>query len=318
MDWLTSLKRAIDYMEEYLFQDISAADVADAVNFSPFYFQKCFKMITGYTIGEYLRNRRLYLAGLEILGKKAPGEKPRHNDACHGTGEGKVIDLAHKYGYDTPESFTRAFTRFHGLSPMQLQAQPHQLKVFLPLIVEISVRGGNKMDFKIEQREAMKMIGFDRTFSYETSQQEIPKFWDEFRNQYCVKHSGQNTASEPGSEGIRQAIAECMVGEYGICLEDEADSEHFRYYIAGAYQGGEVPEGMKVFELPACSWAKFKCTGAMPDALQAVNTRIFSEWLPGNQEFELAFRITIEWYSGENTQSEDYESAIWIPVKCLK
>ena len=106
-----------------------------------------------------------------------------------------------------------------------------------------------------------------------------------------------------------------MVGEFGVCVEDEADMEHFRYYIAGVYQGGQVPEGMKVFEIPASEWAKFKCTGPMPKALQAVNTHIFNEWLPGNQEFEMAFHLNIEWYSGTDTGDSEYESAIWIPVR---
>lgn len=353
MDWLNSLRKAIDYMEEHLLQDIGAKEVAEEVHLSPFYFQRCFKIVTGYTIGEYLRNRRLYLAGLEVLGRSgtgspkerlngaalgSPGERlsgtvpgspgERLSDAVpgsfregfSGSGPGgspgrerKVIDLAYRYGYDTPESFTRAFTRFHGLSPMQLRAQPHQLKVFLPLIVEISVKGGNRMDFTIEKREAMRMIGFERTFSFENSYREIPKFWDEFCGKYCRRDVPQ----EPGQEALRQTIAECMVGEFGVCVEDEADMEHFRYYIAGAYQGGEVPEGMKVFEIPASEWAKFRCVGPMPDALQAVNTRIFNEWLPGNQEFEMAHHLNIEWYSGMDTGSADYESGIWIPVRRL-
>ncbi len=100
-------------------------------------------------------------------------------------------------------------------------------------------------------------------------------------------------------------------------MEDETDRDHFRYYIAGAYQGGEVPEGMKVFEIPASEWAKFKCTGAMPDALQTVNTRIFKEWLPGNPAFEIAFHMNIEWYSNGDTCSESYESGIWMPVRRL-
>ena len=307
MDWLTGLKTAIDYMEEHLLEDIGAQEVADAVYLSPFYFQKCFKIITGYSIGEYLRNRRLYLAGLEVLKSNTSGNEAR------GGGKGKVIDLAYKYRYDTPESFTRAFTRFHGVSPMQLRTQPHQIKVFLPLTVEISVKGGSRMEYRIEKREAMKMIGFERVFSYENSYQEIPKFWQEFCGKYC----GQDAAGGPAEEGIRQVIAECAVGEFGVCLEDEGDAEHFRYYIAGAYQGGEVPEGMKVFEIPAHTWAKFQCAGPMPNALQTVNTRIFREWLPGNREYEMAFHLNIEWYSGSDTDSENYESAIWIPVKRL-
>lgn len=333
MDWLTGLKTAIDYMEEHLLEDIGAEDVADAVYLSPFYFQKCFKILTGYSIGEYLRNRRLYLAALEVLKRNVPGEEAcsrsgvggSAKEACSrartgGSREGKVIDLAYKYGYDTPESFTRAFTRFHGLSPMQLKSQPHQIKVFLPLIVEVSVKGGNRMEFKIEKREAMWMIGFERIFSFETSYQEIPKFWEEFCDKYCRQNAPREQTVDENhyrEEDIRQTIAECMVGEFGVCVEDEGDMEHFRYYIAGVYQGGQVPEGMKVFEIPASEWAKFKCTGAMPDTLQTVNTRIFKEWLPGNREYEMAFHLNIEWYSGGDTDSDTYESAIWIPVRRL-
>ncbi|MDE7030756.1 MAG: AraC family transcriptional regulator [Lachnospiraceae bacterium] len=305
MDWLVSFRKAIDYMEEHLLEDIGANEVADVVHISAFYFQRSFKIVTGYSIGEYMRNRRLYLAGLDVL-KKADRE-------CRQPLDEKIIDLAYKYGYDTPESFTKAFSRFHGLSPMQLRAQPHRIKVFLPLIIEISIRGGNKMEFTIEKREAMRMIGFDRMFFYDSSYQEIPKFWKEFCERYC----GSGAAAEPVDEDVRQTIAECMVGEYGICVENPADENQFQYFIAGAYQGGKVPAGMKVLDIPAGEWAKFKCKGAMPDALQAVNTRVFSEWLPGNPEFETAFHMNIEWYSCGDTKSGDYESAIWIPVRRL-
>ncbi|MDE6983526.1 MAG: AraC family transcriptional regulator [Lachnospiraceae bacterium] len=141
MDWLVSFRKAIDYMEEHLLEDIGANEVADVVHISAFYFQRSFKIVTGYSIGEYMRNRRLYLAGLDVL-KKADRE-------CRQPLDEKIIDLAYKYGYDTPESFTKAFSRFHSLSPMQLRTQPHRIKVFLPLIIEISIRGGNKMEFTI-------------------------------------------------------------------------------------------------------------------------------------------------------------------------
>ena len=173
------------------------------------------------------------------------------------------------------------------------------------------------MDYVIEKRESMKLIGFERIFSFESSYQEIPKFWDEFCERYCTRHDTPDAISDPAEEEIRQTIAECIVGEFGVCVEDLTDGEHFRYYIAGAYQGGKIPEGMTVFEIPASEWAKFKCTGVMPAALQTVNTRIFKEWLPGNQEFEMAFHLNIEWYSNGDTDSDTYESAIWIPVKRL-
>ncbi|MCM1135844.1 MAG: AraC family transcriptional regulator, partial [Clostridium sp.] len=130
MEWLAGLKSAIDYMERHLLEGVGLQETADAVHISPFYFQRGFKIVTGYSVGEYLRNRRLYLAGLDVI-----------------KGGEKVIDLSYKYGYDTPESFTRAFTRFHGVSPMQLRAQPSRIRVFLPLTIEITIKGGSGMEY---------------------------------------------------------------------------------------------------------------------------------------------------------------------------
>ena len=299
-------------METHMLSDISAKDVADAVHISPSYFQKSFKIVTGYSIGEYLRNRRLYLAGLDMLNAAPTDGSPSQKNPKALTDK-TVLKLAYKYGYDTPESFTKAFSRFHGVSPTQLKSQPTKIKVFLPLIVEISIRGGNKMEFQLEKRQSMQMIGLERIFSYDTSYQDIPKFWCEFCSRYCT----QDTPASPEEQAIRQTIAECIVGEFGVCVEDIDDGEHFHYYIAGAYQGGAVPEGMSVFEIPASEWAKFNCIGRIPQNLQTVNTRIFSEWLPGNQEFEMSMPMNIEWYSNGDTNSDDYVSAVWIPVKRL-
>lgn len=293
MEWTASFKKAIDYMEEHLLEDIGAEETAKAVHISSFYFQKGFKIMTGLTISEYIRNRRLYLAGLEVISRKA-----------------KVIDLAYKYGYDTPESFTKAFTRFHGLSPMQLKEEPFKIRTFLPLTIEVTIKGGNKMDFVIEKMEPMKMIGFETLCSFDESYQELPGFWDKF----CKKYLHPMPASEHIEGETKQVIADCRIGEFGICM-DEPETKKCRYMIGGIYKGGKVPEGMTVIEIEGYEWAKFKCKGAMPDALQTVNTRIFREWLPGNPEYEIAANMSVEWYEKGDTRSSDYESAIWIPVK---
>lgn len=289
MEWTESLKRAITYMEKHLLENIGADEVADAVYMSPFYFQKGFKIMTGYSVGEYIRCRRLYMAALDVISDKE-----------------KVIDLAYKYSYDTPESFTKAFSRFHGVSPIQLKGDAKKIKTFLPLTIIVSIKGGNEMDYVVEKMDAMKVIGYGRTFSYETAYQQIPKFWDEFCN---------NCTSKNNSEEVQKVIEECMIGEYGICIDDIPEQNTFRYIIAGRYQGSIVPEGMNVYEIPALEWVKFKCTGPMPGALQSVNTQIFKEWLPGNPDYDIAFGMNIEWYSCGDTSSPDYESAIWIPVK---
>ena len=295
MEWLTCVNTAIQYMEEHLTDDISVQDVADQVYLSPLFLHRGFGMMTGYGIGEYLRNRRLYQAGLDLQNTKD-----------------KVIDIAFRYAYDTPESFTKAFTRFHRATPSQVRTGQAPLKPFLPLKIIISIQGGDQMDHKITKMFPFKVIGFQKEFTYEEAYREIPKYWDEI----CEKYAANVYAGNPPANACEKAIIDNCIGEYGICIDDLGE-EKFRYLIAGKYTGGEVPEGMVLYEFPMGDWAVFDCFGPMPDALQRVNTRIFKEWLPGNPDYEIAGNANVEWYdcvNGEKTDP-DYHSAIWIPVK---
>ena len=289
MEWTESLKRAINYIEQHLLDDVGADEVADEIYMSSFYFQKGFKLMTGYTVGEYIRYRRLYMAALDVI-----------------SGRTKVIDLAYKYSYDTPESFSKAFGRFHGVTPAQLKGDSRKVRTFLPLTITVTVQGGNSMNYVVEKMDAMTVIGYDRIFSFETSYQEIPQFWSEF--------VGNCTAKKYPSD-VQNVIEECKIGEYAVCVDDVRDEKSFRYIIAGKYDGQAVPEGMKLYEIPALEWAKFKCLGPLPASLQTVNTQVFKEWLPGNPDYEIATGINIEWYSLGDSSAHDYESGIWLPVK---
>lgn len=293
MEWLTSIRTAIDYMESHLEESISVQDVASQVHVSPFFLQRGFSLITGYGIGEYLRNRRLYQAALDLQ---------KTND--------KVIDIALRYCYETPESFARAFGRFHGATPTQVR-DGASVNVFLPLAVRVSVQGGNKMDCRITSMFPFRVIGFQRVFDNETAYSEIPKFWDEICERYARNVYAGNAPANP----YEQALMDNCIGEYGVCIDD-VGNDKFRYLIAGKYAGGEVPEGMVVYEFPRSDWAVFDCIGPIPEALQRVNTQVFQEWLPGNPEFELCGTASVEWYdclNGEKTDA-DYHSAIWVPV----
>lgn len=289
MEWTESLKRAVQYIEKHLLDDIDVNQVAASVYMSPFYFQKGFSIMTGYSVGEYIRRRRLYLAALDAA-----------------AGQEKIIDLAYKYGYQTPESFTKAFSRFHGVPPAQIKGDTTKIKVFLPLKITVTIQGGNDMDYTVEKMEAMQVIGLERRIDYDSGYRDAPKFWEEF---WARCSSGKN------SDDVRKVIENCKIGEFGVCIDDEPDSKQFRYMIAGKYDGGAVPEGMKLFTIPAALWAKFRCNGPMPGAFQAVNTKIFKEWLPGNPDYEVAMGINVEWYSMGDMSAPDYESEIWIPVK---
>lgn len=294
MEWVQGIRESIKYMEAHLLEPINADDVAHQVGISSIYLQKGFKIMTDYSMAEYMRNRRLYLAALDVLSNQQ-----------------KVIDLAYKYGYDTPESFTKAFSRFHGVAPMQLRKEPSRMQTFLPLKIVVSIQGGNDMDFVVEKMNGFKVIGFEKDFGFDNSYKEIPEFWNEWSAKYCQPLM----AKEKPENEVEETICNCCVGEFGVCIDDMGDQGKFRYMIAGKYTQGEVPEGMTVYEFPDMEWAKFKCTGPMPGALQSVNTKIFQEWLPNNQEYEIAMGANIEWYSNGDMSSTDYESGIWIPVK---
>lgn len=287
MDWISSFSKAINYIEEHLLDDINANDVANKVYISSFYFQKAFVIYTGYSVVEYIRSRRLYKAAIELKSTNI-----------------SIIDAAIKYGYDTQESFTKAFKKFHNVTPSEARKQYAKIKIFQPLHINISIIGGDNMDYKIEKLKGLKFIGFEKVIKDDEGYTECPKFWDEVSDKYFTNNS---------DEAIAKIIKDCCIGEYAICYG--SDGKTFKYMIGGLYNGCDVPKEMKICELPECSWAKFKSYGPLPGALQSLNTMIWKDWFPNNPQYELALNADIEWYPSDKVMDENYECAIWLPIK---
>ncbi|MBE5787403.1 MAG: AraC family transcriptional regulator [Clostridiales bacterium] len=297
MEWITGIRTAIEFIEKHLESPITVQDAADRAYLSPFYLQRGFSLMTGWGVGEYIRNRRLYQAALDLQRT-----------------EDKIIDIALRYCYETPESFTKAFVRFHGVTPSQVRAGA-PAKSFLPVAVHLSIQGGSHMDYRISPMFPIKVIGFERRFDNETAYAEIPRFWDEI----CEKYASHVYAGNAPANPYEQAIMDHCIGEYGVCIDDIGEGQ-FRYLVAGRYTGGPVPEGMTLYEFPRGEWAVFNCVGPIPQALQALNTKIFTEWLPGNPEYEIRGNANVEWYdcvNGEKTDP-DYHTAVWVPVRRKK
>lgn len=286
MGWTESIGKAITYIEDNITEDLSVEKVAAYVDMSAFYFQRGFAMLCGFTLAEYIRNRRLALAGIELA-----------------SGNAKVIDIALKYGYDSPDSFTKAFTRFHGVTPSQVRKEQVMLKSFAPLKLKLSLEGGYLMDYKITKKEAFTVIANAGTFAYEGAKETVPQFWQEH---------------------YRQGKGKTVMGMYGINVDENMGHNTFEYLIADPYNPAqEIPEGFAVRTIPSFDWAVFPCKGAMPDSLQDVNTKIFTEWLPALKEYEFAAGYCVEYYddpSGypKGTSDENYYCEIWIPVKPKK
>lgn len=228
-------------------------------------------------MGEYIRNRRLSLAGQEL----AASDK-------------KVIDVALKFGYETPESFTKAFTRFHGVTPNHAKIEGSELKSFNRLFVSVKLEGATMMDYKIITMDSFRVLALTRLFKTESSFSELPKFWTEY-----------------DTNGYVQKVHATM----GVCEPEKPDADEFKYGIGCKYiDGSIIPEGFEVMTIPANTWAVFKCVGPMPNAMQEVLKRIYSEWLP-QAEYEQILDYDFEVYSEGDKQSNNYVSEIWIPVK---
>lgn len=284
MDCIQSLRRAIEYMENHMLDDITYEDVAQHVYMSNYHFHRMFSMIVGITANEYIRNRRLSMAGQEL----AMSDK-------------KVIDIAFKYGYESPESFTKAFSRFHGVTPNAAKQPGVQLKSFNRLTIKIQFEGGRAMDYKIVERKNFKLLTRVEAFRNESASEkgntEIPDFWDK-----C------------SMEGIFEILKQHTKNHdiYGVCAPISKESNYFDYGIGMLYEDGdEVPEGFRVWEVKPTLWAVFKCIGTDAECIGETWDKIFKEFLPGS-EYNMLDADDFELYSEK--READCFCEIWVPV----
>ncbi len=276
MEWIDTLNMAINYIEDNLENPISNEDVAKHVYVSSFYLQKVFGIATGITIGEYIRNRRLSMAAHDlVLGKQ------------------NVLETAVKYGYDSPESFSKAFKRFHGVNPAQVNKGNIELKSFARLVIKINLEGAKIMDYKIVEKEAFSVVLFVEEFNEVTSRKEIPLFWDRF---------------------FAKGYDKCVCPEFGCCLPVDKTKSTYGYGIGGLKEHVvKMVPGLVEHVIPAHTWAIFKCVGPMPKAIQQTWNKIYTEWLP-NAPYDICNDFDFEYYPGPNTQDADYYTEIWLPV----
>lgn len=286
MDWVTGIQNALDYIEKHITEDLDYEDIAAEAACSSFYFQRIFGILCGLSLGEYIRNRRLTLAGSELS-----------------TADVKVIDIALKYGYESPESFTRAFSKFHGISPSEAKKDGSKLKLFSCLSVQIILKGGNVMDYKIVEKEAFKVIEKVEAHSIVDSENvnTIPEFW--------------TRAHEDGTLRRILELAKDKTNIFGICYGNApTDSKTFDYSIAAACaEDCIVPAGFRMNEVPARTWAVFECRGAMPNAIQEMWHKICSEFFP-TSGYQPTYEMDIEVYTEGDMTAADYRSEIWVPV----
>ncbi|OEC02068.1 AraC family transcriptional regulator [Lysinibacillus sphaericus] len=287
MSWIESIQKAINYIEEHLHESITMEQIAQEVNASVFHFQRTFSILTDMSIADYIRRRRLTLAAQELINT-----------------DSKVIDIAYKYGYDSPEAFTKAFRKQHNVTPSEVRKQQGPLQSYNRLIIQVTLKGAEPMKYNIVEKEKFQVVGVKRTYNCQTGEnlQGIPQFWNEL--------NGQGMDEQLFTLNNGQ-----IKGVLGVCVPDEnyKDNHLIDYWIATDHVG-EVPENMLAMEVPASKWVVFEVRGPMPDAMQNAWKKIFSEWFPSNP-YEPAGTAELEVYTDEDPTSENLYSEIWIPIK---
>ena len=298
MDWITGMQKAIDYIEANLTEEIDYKKVAAESFSSSYHFQRVFSILCGYTLGEYIRLRRLSLAGAELA-----------------NGKDKVIDIALKYGYDSPDSFAKAFQKFHGITPSQARADGSMLKSFSRLSIKISLEGGSIMNYRIEEKPAMLLTGYKRRFTGSPNDKQ---------------EQDHNFACETRLE---QYILEGMCREHEIIYQilTNFDPDGYDFYFAYQFPTWaleslqEIPKDIAVrFEnvhIPAGTYIVCETERCMfPTAkMEELRMKIFSEWLP-TSGFELrnAPEIgVIHWpfEEGNDRVNHSHYCELWLPIR---
>jgi AraC family transcriptional regulator len=283
LDGLLRMKDALDLMEQKMEERPDIEEIAKAAYMSPFHFQRMFHMLTGMTVAEYTRKRKLTLAAQELAIQSS-----------------KVVDVALKYGYDSPESFSKAFRKIHGITPSEARNSGVSLKAFPRISFHLSLKGDKDMDYRIVEKEAFTVVGKSLQVTCQDGDQlrDIPKFWEE-----CHR---DGTTAKLGSVGTDGNLL-------GLCLDMQPGQGDYTYMIAGRTDLTSPAEGFSLREIPASTWAIFTADGPVPGSVQSVFGRIYQEWFPATG-YEHSGAPELEVYPPGDTAAEDYRCEVWVPI----
>lgn len=286
MEWLDKMNRAIAYVEEHLEDKMDYRGAAQAACCSEYHFQRIFSFITGIPLSEYVRRRKMTLAAFELQ-----------------NGNGKVVDVAMKYGYDSPEAFARAFQQLHGVTPSAARRRGVTVRAYPRLSFQITMKGDCVMNYRIVNHPAFQLYGVERIFDTADGRNlvEIPRFWNELRD------SGEGVQLMH-STGFPTSLS-------AVCGYRSTGGTTFPYLIGCLKTALSDTEGYILIDVPASVWAVFSTEphsmDEMTDAVQTLTTRIYKDWLPtaGYEQVE-GYDIENYWSTLDGRCYEE----VWIRV----
>ncbi|WP_394218832.1 GyrI-like domain-containing protein [Halobacillus trueperi] len=287
MDLLKDMNIAMKYIEENLTYEIDYKVVASLAYCSEYHFKRMFSFLAGITLSEYIRRRRLSMAAFELQNSNV-----------------KVIDVAMKYGYHSPDSFSRAFLKLHGVTPSEARNNGKHLKAYPLMTFQLSIMGGNEMNYRIEQKEAFNIVGIMKRVPivFEGENPEIAAMWQSLTKEK-IDELQQLSNVEP--EGMIQASTNFSEGR----MEEKGELDQYIGVATTRENSGDFSK----LEVPALTWAIFESTGPFPNSLQETWGRIYSEWFPSSN-YQVTKGPEILSIKSKDLTSPSVKCEIWIPI----
>lgn len=288
MDSISSMNNALAYIENHLAEDIDYSEIAKIAYCSEYHFKRMFSFLSGISLSEYVRRRRLTLAALDLKDKNF-----------------RIIDVAVKYGYSSADSFSRAFQIMHGILPSEARSENTKLKAYPKMTFQLSIKGGCEMNYRIVEKESFKLVGLKKRVQiiFNGVNPEIAKMYGLLTPTVIERLKALSNVEPTGILSASTNFSEER-------MEENGELDH---YIGVATTSREVT-GFDELVIAASTWAVFESIGPFPETLQNVWGRIYSEWFPASG-YETVEGPEILWNESKNTDNPKYRSEIWIPVK---
>ncbi|WP_422657601.1 AraC family transcriptional regulator [Paenibacillus sp. EC2-1] len=265
MEWLERMNRAVDYIEANLAGEIQLSDVARMACSSSYQFQRTFSFITGVSLAEYIRRRRLTLAAFELQ---------------QGVTE-KVIDIALKYGYESPISFARAFQAMHGITPAMARQNGIEMKAYPRLSFSITIKGAEAMNYRIETKESFEVFGIEGIFYTEGNSEELQtpaKLWEQSHANGEVKRL-ESCAGE-----LPVFVSRDLYSVHAVCSYRKTGPDTFPYMLCAFKNNYSNTEGYTSVTIPARTWVIFPSDphpwDKFNETIEKLYQRFYTEWLP--------------------------------------
>ncbi len=282
MDWLERMNRAIDYIEMNLAGEIQLSEVAQRACCSSHQFQRMFAFITNVTLAEYIRRRRLTLAALELQKSEAA----------------RVIDIAIKYGYESPVSFTRAFQTLHGITPAMARQEGISLKAYPRLSFLITIKGVEAMNYRIETKESFEVFGMERVFHSDESG-DAPNTPAQFWQQCHANGEVERLAANAGD--LPLFVNQDLYKVHAVCSYKSTGNDTFPYMLCAFSSETSETNGYSIVTIPAHTWAIFPSEpftwDTFDETIESLYRRFYTEWLP-TSGYEQVEGMEFEIYGG--------------------